>query len=277
MNVIPLIYRTAENRHRLAPPFLQAPTLPIRPQPVLVALAPRPALARVRFGRSGQVHAKSACSRSTRVSVWSVGEVDGRHDAAVTPDAAGSCPGIDEHAQGADNVDTELDDDCNEVVDDAGAEVTWYPDADGDGYGDDAGEGESSCPPAGTASVGGDCDDASAEVHSGAAEVCNGIDGDCAEGVDNVGVSSTWCPDKDRDGRGSAEGAEQGACAPGPDWSRESGDCDDTDPSATSECEEGCGCQQADVGAGWMVALGLVLGYRRREIRGNSTRMGRAT
>jgi hypothetical protein len=76
---------------------------------------------------------------------------------------------------------------------------------------------------------------------------CHGID-DHARDVDNVGVSSSWYQDKG--GRGSVEGAVQGACAPGSDWSREAGDCDDSDPGVTSACEEGCGCQHSPVETG---------------------------
>jgi hypothetical protein len=171
-------------------------------------------------------------------------------DGAVHPGAVETCNGVD--------------DDCSGSPDD-GPVVTWFPDADGDGYGDDAGQFDSVCPPGGEVAVGGDCDDASAEVHPGAAEVCNGVDDDCVEGVDNVGRFSTWYRDTDGDGLGDGNGGIQAACPPGPDWSPEAGDCDDRDPNVTWECDTtGCSCQQSPATARWAMWLGLVLAYRRR-------------
>jgi hypothetical protein len=166
-------------------------------------------------------------------------------DAAVHPDQLETCNG--------------LDDDCDGAVDDTGVVLIWYPDLDGDGYGDDAGQSEGACPPGGQVTVGGDCDDTSAEVNPGAVEVCNGVDDDCAEGVDNVGRFSTWYRDGDGDGLGVAEGAVQAACSPGLQWSQQSGDCDDHDRYVTWECETtGCACSQAPQRP-WMVLLALLL------------------
>lgn len=61
-----------------------------------------------------------------------------------------------------------------------GVEVnaTYYPDADGDGYGSDAGAGCQNKP--GYVTKGGDCDDTNPAIHPGADEVCgNDIDENC--------------------------------------------------------------------------------------------------
>jgi hypothetical protein len=103
-------------------------------------------------------------------------------------------------------------------------------------------------------------------VHPEALEVCNGLDDDCVQGADNVGRSSTWYPDEDGDGLGVAEGAVQAACPPGPAWSQEPGDCDDSDKSVVWECDTtGCSCQQAPGGPG--MALVLLLGVTRGRAR----------
>jgi hypothetical protein len=61
---------------------------------------------------------------------------------------------------------------------------TYTADADGDGYGSTTGA-TSPCPVAGTVAAGGDCNDASAAINPGAAEVCgNGADDNCHAGVD---------------------------------------------------------------------------------------------
>ncbi len=65
---------------------------------------------------------------------------------------------------------------------------TIYLDADGDGYGD-AARPSASCDgsvPAGFSAAPGDCNDASAAVHPGATEICNGIDDDCDGTIDDA-------------------------------------------------------------------------------------------
>ncbi len=84
-----------------------------------------------------------------------------------------------------------VDNDCDEQIDedearDAG---TWYADRDGDGYGDAAAEPSSSCEqPADSADRGGDCDDSEPAASPGQAEVCDGIDNDCDEDIDEDDV-----------------------------------------------------------------------------------------
>lgn len=61
------------------------------------------------------------------------------------------------------------------------AEVAWFPDADGDGFGDPAGQIDACEAPLGFIAEGGDCDDGSDQVHPGAAEWCDGTRSDCAD------------------------------------------------------------------------------------------------
>jgi hypothetical protein len=71
----------------------------------------------------------------------------------------------------------------------------WYQDSDGDGHGNGAVTLSSCSQPPGYVGVGGDCNDASAASHPGAAEVCNGLDDDCDTVVDDGG--NTLCDDGD--------------------------------------------------------------------------------
>lgn len=86
---------------------------------------------------------------------------------------------------------------CEEDVDDSTwsctGETTCYVDEDGDGYGVDGTETtvDGNCP-AGTSPFGGDCDDDNADVHPGAAEICNGIDDNCNGEVDEE--NEALCP-----------------------------------------------------------------------------------
>ncbi len=100
---------------------------------------------------------------------------------------------------GAPELCNELDDDCDDAVDE-GIGTTWYPDGDLDGFG--TGEGVQDCEaPDGWVDAGGDCDDADPAVHPEAAELCNGADDDCdgspaaAEVEDSDGDGVVDCED----------------------------------------------------------------------------------
>jgi hypothetical protein len=93
-------------------------------------------------------------------------------DAQVHPGAEERCNGVD--------------DDCDGETDEGVAQTpTWYPDEDGDGYGDGA-SGVSSClAPEGWTDDATDCDDHDATIHPEAEEWCDGIDTDC-DGEDDL-------------------------------------------------------------------------------------------
>lgn len=81
----------------------------------------------------------------------------------------------------------------------ADAARVWYLDADGDGFGVPLPTLEACDAPAGWAATADDCDDAAAEVHPGATEVCgNGLDDDC----DGAPGACRW------EGEWSAESAD---------------------------------------------------------------------
>lgn len=96
----------------------------------------------------------------------------------------GTCTGnVDPRAEACNT----MDDDCDGRVDESLATVTYYVDADADGHGAMDGTTMIACAmPSGFAASEDDCDDASATVHPGATELCNGIDDDCANGADDT-------------------------------------------------------------------------------------------
>jgi hypothetical protein len=110
--------------------------------------------------------------------------------------------------------------DTPKSVDTAGL-VDDAVDADGDGYAADE-----------------DCDDGDASVHPGAVEVCDGVDNNCADGVDE-GVSGTWYTDADADGFGDAASPIE-ACDQPPGAVPSSSDCDDADPAVYPSAPEVC-------------------------------------
>ncbi len=87
-------------------------------------------------------------------------------DASVNPGVLDTCNG--------------LDDDCDGLIDNE-ADQVWFPDDDGDGYGDEAGGMRTCEPPRGYIRSRGDCDDADPAVHPFANEVSrmDGRDQDC--------------------------------------------------------------------------------------------------
>jgi MYXO-CTERM domain-containing protein len=124
----------------------------------------------------------------------------------------------------------------------AGCALTfYYPDADGDGYGDTS-LGVASCEPVeGLIVQGGDCDDADLSINPIATELCGGGDEDCDgledDADDSLDSSTTedWYLDLDNDGYGTGDPLY--ACAKPEGYGAESGDCADDDsgrhPGAT--------------------------------------------
>ncbi|HCP47780.1 MAG TPA: hypothetical protein DIU15_17195, partial [Deltaproteobacteria bacterium] len=116
------------------------------------------------------------------------------------------------------------DNDCDGLVDegDAFAARTWYPDADGDGFGDEANATTACSQPDGHTDLGGDCDDTEASTYPGASELCNTVDDDC-NGLADVGGTDGNETDDDADGLSECQG-----------------DCDDADAFNVPGNEEVC-------------------------------------
>jgi len=118
----------------------------------------------------------------------------------------------------------------------------WFPDLDGDGFGDVSGVVVAGDRPCGYQSIAGDCDDSDASVHPDAEEVCNDVDDDCDGQVDNGALDALpWWSDGDSDGYGDpatealACDTPSGVVPPGDE------DCDDTDPAVNPGAVEVCG------------------------------------
>jgi hypothetical protein len=145
----------------------------------------------------------------------------------VNPGAAERCDGLDQ--------------DCNGVIDDSAVDAsTWYDDLDADGYG---GIATVACTqPAGSITLGGDCDDADPVLYPGATEVCDSLDQDCDGLVDNAAVdASFFFADADGDGYGDAATVAVECSAP-VGFVVDDTDCDDQDPiisPASAEQDDG--------------------------------------
>jgi hypothetical protein len=97
-------------------------------------------------------------------------------DSAVTTN-----PAADEYCDG-------IDTDCDDVEDNDPLDGdSYYPDVDGDGFGDDSAEMLSCTEVDGYVTQGGDCDDLDTEIHDGLEEICDdGIDQDCDGIIDDT-------------------------------------------------------------------------------------------
>lgn len=105
---------------------------------------------------------------------------------------------------GANEVCNAIDDNCNGSTDEGLTLITYYIDADNDGYGSTAAT-QSTCngAPAGYVSNNTDCNDASNSIYTGAAEQCNGVDDDCDGSTDEGCSTYTWFADADGDTYGN--------------------------------------------------------------------------
>ncbi|MFM7201242.1 MAG: MopE-related protein, partial [Myxococcota bacterium] len=173
---------------------------------------------------------------------------DGYGNAAVTKSACAKPAGYVSNSTDCNDADATIkpgatetcnskDDNCNGSVDE-GVGTTYYQDNDADGYGSTT-TTVACTKPTGYATVGGDCNDASATVKPGATELCNGVDDNCNGTIDDGVTNSTWYQDSDGDGYGNAA-VTKSACSQPAGYVSNSTDCNDTNsavkPGATETC-----------------------------------------
>ena len=167
-------------------------------------------------------------------------------DPAVNPDAQEVCDAVDN------NCDALVDDEDDSV--DLSGGTTWYPDADGDGYGDADDPGTLACGPPAARWVDDatDCEDDQPGVNPGATEICGGpsenededCDGLANDADDSVDLSTgrDWYTDADGDGHGDPATPVRACDRPTPSATRDDQDCDDaeptTHPGARDLCED---------------------------------------
>lgn len=167
----------------------------------------------------------AACSQPPDSSTLA-GDCDD-FDALAFPGAAEVCDGVDNNCDGlVDAADPTLD---------PSSGVSFFPDADGDGFGDGEDERFACSLPPGAVLDGSDCDDSSALVAPGEFEVCDGVDNDCDGLTDDSDPSllqitqREWFADEDADGFGDPATGFFTCTEP---WYHvlDGTDCDDTDP-----------------------------------------------
>jgi hypothetical protein len=150
---------------------------------------------------------------------------------AVHPGASEACNGVD--------------DDCTGGIDNGLATSTFYRDADGDTFGNPS-LTKVACnlaqAGAGYVANNTDCNDGSMAINPNAIEVCNGIDDNCAGGIDNGLPTSIFYRDADNDTFGNPA-VTKTACnlaQAGAGYVANNSDCNDgstaINPNATETC-----------------------------------------
>jgi hypothetical protein len=147
---------------------------------------------------------------------------------AANPDADELCDGIDN--------------DCDLATDEDRTEYEWFPDDDGDGFGDPDRVVRDCRPPDGHVADGRDCDDDDPAVHPDADETCGPGDEDCDglfDGDDPNLDPDLWYADLDGDTHGAGD-AVAGCEPPTAQFVRRDGDCDDRDGAVNPDADEVC-------------------------------------
>jgi len=150
---------------------------------------------------------------------------------------ANTHPSADEYCDGVDN-------DCDGDIDeDRPVDIAyWYPDVDGDGYGD--GLVILHCDqPTGYVDNDDDCDDSDPIIHPDADELCDGIDNDCQGDIDEDDAVDVqlWYRDADGDGHGDDSGDDRTIdCYLPSGFSDNADDCDDSDAAIHPDADETC-------------------------------------
>ena len=135
------------------------------------------------------------------------------------------------------------DNDCANGVDDGLPFVDYYPDGDGDNFGEEGSTADNLCadPGAGYATTNDDCDDADTDIFPGNPEVCDGKDNDCANGVDDGLTFVTYYIDVDKDDHGDENDDGVSWCEDmGPGFATIDDDCDDEEPTIYTGAPELC-------------------------------------
>ena len=127
------------------------------------------------------------------------------------------------------------DNDCDGSVDEAGAvdELTWYQDADGDGYGNPSVTLSACDQPTGYVLNASDCSDVSATVYPGATDICDGLINDCT-------VSDLTEAEMDVDGDGFVACSIDSTGWVGASTVVGGDDCDDEDDTVSPVAVELC-------------------------------------
>ncbi len=174
--------------------------------------------------------ANSACASPGTGWATASGDCDDSN-ASINPGRSEVCNGID--------------DDCVGGPDNGLVFTDWFADNDGDAYGSGAATNDCKAPGGSWSAAAGDCNDGNGAIHPGATEVCNGVDDNCAGGIDEGIATSAWYRDVDNDTFGDVSQRQDRCSAPN-GFVGDSADCDDTNPAINPDAQEICNAVDDD-------------------------------
>ncbi len=145
------------------------------------------------------------------------------NNSTIYPNSAELCDGIDNN--------------CNGEVDE-GVLQTYFVDSDGDGFGTPSLSSESCEQQTGTVPNDRDCDDDNPAVFPAAEEICDSIDNNCNDEIDE-GVTTTQFLDADNDGFGNPMQFTE-VCTIETGYVSNDSDCDDDNPVIHPNADELC-------------------------------------
>jgi hypothetical protein len=125
------------------------------------------------------------------------------------------------------------------------ANVDYFADADGDGFGDAATLVSTCVQPQGYVTDNTDCDDTSANVNPAAAEICNHIDDDCNGLMDDALVFETYYADNDGDSYGDLNNSIY-ECSQPSGYVIDNTDCNDNNVNQNAASAEICNGEDDD-------------------------------
>jgi len=134
-----------------------------------------------------------------------------------------------------------IDDDCDGAIDDDPIDgLVLFPDVDGDGYGDEDADPIRSCTPVpGYVPTSSDCNDSDGSINPAASEICNFIDDDCDDIIDEGAPPITYYRDRDGDTWGDPATTTL-SCAPPAGYVLRADDCNDSRADANPDADEVC-------------------------------------
>jgi hypothetical protein len=152
-------------------------------------------------------------------------------DPTISPSSEEYCDDVDNNCDGEIDEDTAMD------------VSNWYLDSDVDGYGVDDESVIGCMGPPGYSPSAGDCNDGDASINPDSTEICDGIDNDCDDLLDdedtNVGGAADWFLDFDQDGFGTINTTVYSCDMPS-GYVLDATDCDDQDSSINPDAIEVC-------------------------------------
>lgn len=166
---------------------------------------------------------------------------DGALDADACGDLGDDCDDSDPFIYiGAEERCDGVDSDCDGAIDeDATDGDIYFADSDDDGFGDAENTITACSQPEGYLTLAQDCDDSTADISPIAAELCDLIDNNCNDEIDE-GVENTYYYDGDGDGYGDDDQTIQACSAPDETYVEGGGDCDDTEFASNPGMSEIC-------------------------------------